>query len=75
MNAEQILDKDTYRSIKKMTRAEMLDFLTRYGDHLLEDEGKVIDLPALEKELSKINGIGKKRLEEIMVVIEKFLGV
>ncbi|SEH59733.1 hypothetical protein SAMN02910265_01616 [Ruminococcus flavefaciens] len=34
--------------------------------------GEKIDLPALEAELSKIKGIGGKRLEEIMVVIEKF---
>ena len=58
-----------------MRRVELMDFLERYGDHLLENEGKVIDLPALEKELSKINGIGQKRLEEIMTVIEKFLNV
>ena len=72
---DKIIDRDTYRSIKKMTRAELMEFLERYGDHLLENEDKIIDLRELEKELSKINGIGKKRLEEIMVVIEKYLGV
>ncbi len=41
----------------------------------LGNQGKTIDLPALEVELSKIKGIGGKRLEEIMTVIEKFLDV
>ena len=72
---DKIIDRDTYRSIKKMTREQLMDFLERYGNHLIENKDKIIDLRELEKELSKINGIGKKRLEKIMVVIEKFLGV
>ena len=35
----------------------------------------LINHPALDGELSKIKGIGGKRLEEIMIVIEKFLDV
>ena len=72
---DKIIDRDTYRSIKKMTREQLMDFLERYGNHLIENKDKIIDLRELEKELWKINGIGKKRLEEIMVVIEKYLGV
>ena len=72
---DKIIDRDTYRSIKKMTREQLMDFLERYGNHLIENKDKIIDLCELEKELWKINGIGKKRLEEIMVVIEKYLGV
>ncbi len=48
-------------------------FIFQYGDELLGVQGKTIDLPALETELGKIKGIAVKRLEEIMVVIEKFL--
>lgn len=46
-----------------------------YGDELLVEQGKTIDLPALETELRQIKGIGDKRLEEIMAVVEKFLDI
>ncbi|SFW53272.1 hypothetical protein [Ruminococcus flavefaciens] len=72
MGQKEIIDRDTYRKIKKMNREELTKFILRYGDQLLVEQGKTIDLSALEAELSKIKGIGGKRLEEIMVVIEKF---
>ena len=70
---EQMIDRDTYRSIKRMNRTELMDFLDRYSNHLLENESSIVDLSALKQELSKINGVGQKRLDEIMAVIEKFL--
>lgn len=73
MEQKEIIDKETYRKIKKMNREELTNFIIKYGDELLGEQGKTIDLPALEAELSKIKGIGGKRLEEIMVVIEKYL--
>lgn len=73
MANKEIIDRDTYKKIKKMNREELTKFILQYGDELLGSEGKTIDLPALETELSKIKGIGGKRLEEIMTVIEKFL--
>ena len=73
MVQNEIVDRDTYRKIKKMNREELTKFILQYGDELLGEKGKTIDLPALEAELSKIKGIGGKRLEEIMTVIEKFL--
>ena len=73
MANREIIDRDTYKEIKKMNREELTNFIIKYGDELLGSESKTIDLPALEAELSKIKGIGGKRLEEIMVVIEKFL--
>ena len=69
----QMIDRDTYRSIKRMNRTELMDFLDRYSNHLLENEESIIDLSALRQELSKINGVGQKRLDDIMAVIEKFL--
>ncbi len=75
MEQREIIDRDTYKKIKKMNREELTKFILRYGDQLLGEQGKTIDLPALEAELSKIKGIGGKRLEEIMTVIEKFLDV
>ena len=58
-----------------MNREELTKFILRYGDQLLGEQDKTIDLPALEADLSKIKGIGGKRLEEIMVVIKKFLDI
>jgi len=75
MANEEIIDRDTYKKIKKMNREELTKFILHYGDELLGEQGKTIDLPALEAELSKIKGIGGKRLEEIMTVVEKFLDV
>ena len=75
MGKKEIIDRDTYRKIKKMDREELTKFILQYGDELLREQGKTIDLPTLEAELSKIKGIGGKRLEEIMIVIEKFLDI
>lgn len=69
-------DMETYRKIKKMSREEMHNFLMQYADGLLSDEAdKTIDLPAMENELRQIKGIGEKRIEGIMTVIEKYLNI
>lgn len=47
----------------------------RYADGLLEKDGNSIDLREVEKDLRQIKGIGDKRIEEIMTVFEKHLGV
>ena len=75
MAEKEIIDRDTYKSIKKMNREELTKFILKYGDELLEQQGvkSTLDLTDLEERLSKINGIGSKRLEEIMTVIENFL--
>ena len=75
MAEQKIIDRDTYRSIKKMSREELQAFLMRYANGLLENDGKTIDLREVEKDLRQIKGIGDKRIEEIMAVIEKHLGV
>lgn len=72
--ADGIIDRDTYRKIKKMSREELQAFLMRYADNLTKDT-PTVDLRDLETELRAIKGIGEKRLEEIMVIIEKHLGV
>ena len=63
MGQKESIDRDTYRKIKKMKREELTKFILRYGDQLLGEQGKTIDLPVLEAELSKIKGIGGKRHE------------
>lgn len=73
---ESMIDRETYRKIKKMSCEELQAFLIRYADSLLEDKDeRTIDLPVLEAELKNVKGIGEKRLEEIMAIIEKHLGV
>lgn len=75
MAEQKIIDRDTYRAIKKMSREELQAFLMRYANGLLENDGKTIDLREVKKDLRQIKGIGDKRIEEIMAVIEKHLGV
>ena len=75
MPEKQMIDRDTYRSIKKMSREELQGFLLRYADGLMEKDNKTIDLREVEKDLRQIKGIGDKRVEEIMSVFEKHLGV
>ena len=75
MAEPKIIDRGTYRAIKKMSREELQAFLMRYADGLLEKDGKSIDLREVEKDLRQIKGIGDRRVEEIMAVFEKHLGV
>ena len=75
MSEQRISDRDTYRAIKKMSREELQAFLMRYANGLLENDGKTIDLREVEKDLRQIKGIGDRRVEEIMAVFEKHLGV
>ena len=39
------------------------------------DDGKTLDLRAVEADIKKIRGIGEKRAEEIMRIFERHLGV
>ena len=68
MTDKEIIDRETYKKIKKMNREELTKFILKYGDELLEQQGvkSTLDLTVLEERLSK-------RLEEIMTVIENFL--
>lgn len=58
---DKIIDRDTYRSIKKMSREELQGFLMRYAEHLTKNS-PVIDLQKLEQDIKFIKGIGEKRL-------------
>lgn len=73
---QKMLDRATYKKIKGMTREEMQNFFTNYYHNVMEDaEAPTLDLSELRKELSSIKGVGEKRLDEIMVVIEKHLAI
>ena len=67
---QQAIDRDTYRQIKRMSRDELNAFLIRYANNLC----KPIDLRDMEKEIRAISGMGEKRTEQVMIVIEKYLG-
>ena len=74
MADQKIIDRDTYRAIKKMRREELQAFLVRYADELQKD-APAVDLREVEKDIKAIKGIGEKRAEEIMAIFEKHLGV
>lgn len=87
---EPLLDRDTYRRIKKMDRSTLEGLiqdifeqgrkkgLAEAGvivDESASDDGeKTLDLRAVETEIRGIKGIGEKRAEEIMLIFEKHLG-
>lgn len=52
MDNRESIDRETYRKIKKMNREELTKFILRYGDQLLGEQGKTIELSALKAELS-----------------------
>lgn len=42
---------------------------------MADAETPMLDLGELRKEIGSIRGVGEKRLDEIMAVIEKHLGI
>ena len=73
---QKMLDRATYKKIKGMTREGMQNFLTNYYNNVMEDaNAPTLDFSELRKELGGIKGVGEKRLDEIMAVIEKHLGI
>ena len=73
---QKTLDRATYKKIKGMTREEMQNFLTNYYNNVMADaETPTLDLGELRTEIGSIKGVGEKRLDEIMAVIEKHLGI
>jgi hypothetical protein len=83
-----LLDRDTYRKIKKMDRASLETLIQDIhesgrqkglkeavgDDHTGEPEIN-LDLRELEKRIKAVKGVGEKRAEEIMQIVEHWLGV
>ena len=83
-----LLDRNTYKSIKKMDRASLealIQDIHESGrqkglkeaagdDHTGEPEIN-LDLRELEKQIKAVKGVGEKRAEEIMQIVEHWLGV
>lgn len=72
---KDIIDRTMYKDIKNMNREQMESFLKRvfengYRKAVEDNAGVKADMGKLREEIGKINGIGNKRLDEIMSVIE-----
>ena len=78
-----LLDRDLYRTIKKMDRLTMQGLIQdiyesgkkkgteEYGSE--SSSAAEIDFDALKAEISAIKGIGEKRVEQIMEIVTKHL--
>ena len=75
MPKANLLTRDLYRSIKSMNRDAMEKTINNIYDMGAKDalENAVIDLDMgkLAAEIGTINGIGDKRLEQIMEIIQR----
>ena len=68
------LPRSLYKEIKNMNRDKMQEVLKNiYNQGVESVETASIDLDELRTAIGKINGIGEKRLDEIMSVIEQFI--
>ena len=88
-DAVPLLDRNLYRTIKKMNRNTLEGLLNdlfergrkkglaEAGVFVAESEGddKTLDLRAVEVDIKKICGIGEKRTEEIIRIFERYLGI
>ena len=68
------LTRKLYKELKAMNREQMQKVLTNnYQQGVDRIEHGAIGFESLRNEIGKINGIGEKRLDEIMAVIENFI--
>ena len=107
-NTPPLLDRNLYKTIKKMDRASLESLIndiyesgrkkgaeeaisvapdsedssdnsvSNQENSCVEDtvdNHHTLDLRVLEKNIRKVKGIGAKRTEEVMVIIEQWLGV
>lgn len=49
-----MVERDTYRKIKRMSREELQAFLIRYADGLQEQDNQTVDLREMENDLRQI---------------------
>lgn len=68
------LTRTLYKELKSMNREQMQKVLTDiYYQGVRSVEHGAVDTESLRAEIGKINGIGEKRLDEIMAVIKSFI--
>ena len=73
---EELVNRALYKQIKSMNRAEMENFVRNVfnqGYEKTEEETHSIDYDSLRADLSRIKGIGERRIEGIMTVIDKHI--
>ena len=71
---EYILSRQLYKEFKSMNRDRMQEVLKNIYNQGVESAGVAsVDLNEMRTAIGKINGIGEKRLDEIMNVIEQFV--
>ena len=63
------LDRELYRRIKGMDKAELTNFLEKIYAMGAEDNG--VDLELLRERIGQVKGVGEARLNEIMKIIEE----
>ena len=69
------LDRATYKQIKAMDKDRLSEFLKNvYMNGKNDNEAVEVDMELLKSEIGKIKGIGENRFNEIMTVIQTFLG-
>ena len=72
---QELIDRDTYKRIKKMDRKELCNYLVELYKNIYNDvatETKLmINMDAIRQEISQIKGIGEVRLNTIMDIIDK----
>lgn len=80
MVEDNILDRALYKQIKNMNRDEMEGFLKRVFENgykkAVEENAagsSSVDFDKLREEIGKVNGVGAKRLDEIMERLHKVL--
>ncbi len=75
MPKDNILNRELYRRIKSMDRAEMECTLNNIYDmgakEALANAVIDLDMDRLRSEIGDVNGIGEKRLEQIMEIIQR----
>ena len=66
--------RETYKAVKKMDREQMETFFRNvYNTGKNSNQEAVVDFNELRERLSKIKGVGAKRLDIIMEIVESYL--
>lgn len=72
---QNIIDKDTWRSLKRMNREQFSDYMVRLYNNIYdtfcENAQADIDMDAIREEISQLKGIGEVRLNAIMEIINE----
>ncbi len=77
MSKENLLSRELYRKIKSMDKTSMEQTLNNIYEmgakDALSNAVIDIDMDRLRSEIGSVNGIGEKRLDQIMEIIKRFI--